>query len=103
VPATYASRVARFVVDETGQFRATREAGSFFAGYRDPDETLGEALLRDAARGPRDGGEPPLEPHEDDAPVLVTHLGVGLADLVFGEALRRAALERGVGTALPRG
>ncbi|MBA2488951.1 MAG: hypothetical protein H0V36_06440 [Chloroflexi bacterium] len=32
---------------------------------------------------------------------LVTHLGVGLADLVFADALRRAALEQGIGTLLP--
>jgi len=32
----------------------------------------------------------------------VTHLGVGLADLVFADAILRAAEARGIGTLLPR-
>jgi hypothetical protein len=32
--------------------------------------------------------------------VLITHLGVGLADVVFGDALLRAAAARGIGTVL---
>jgi hypothetical protein len=34
--------------------------------------------------------------------VVVTHLGVGLADLVFAEAIIAAAAERGLGLILPR-
>ena len=34
--------------------------------------------------------------------VLVTHLGVGLADVVFAHAVVRAAAERGIGTILER-
>ena len=34
--------------------------------------------------------------------VLVTHLGVGLADVVFGDAILRAAAARGLGTPIPR-
>ena len=34
--------------------------------------------------------------------VLVTHLGVGLADVVFGDAILRVAEERGLGTLLDR-
>jgi hypothetical protein len=32
----------------------------------------------------------------------VTHLGVGLADLVFGDAVVRRATELGLGALLPR-
>jgi hypothetical protein len=34
--------------------------------------------------------------------VLVTHLGVGLADVVFGAAILDTATERGIGTVLER-
>jgi hypothetical protein len=34
--------------------------------------------------------------------VLVSHLGVGLADLVFADAIARAAADRGLGIELPR-
>jgi hypothetical protein len=34
--------------------------------------------------------------------VVVTHLGVGLADLVFADAIVRAATSAGLGTTLPR-
>jgi hypothetical protein len=34
--------------------------------------------------------------------VLVTHLGVGLADLVFAEAILTTATTRDVGMLLPR-
>lgn len=91
--ATYASAgVARdaalFVVDERGQFLANRDAGQF-DGYPDPAATLGEAILADLGR-PAIGR------------VLVAHLGVGLADLVFGAAILGRAAERGLGTLLPR-
>lgn len=91
--ATYASaEVARdavlFVVDERGQFLANRDAGQF-DGYPDPAATLGEAILADLGR-PAIGR------------ILVSHLGVGLADLVFGAAILGRAAERGLGTLLPR-
>jgi len=90
--ATYAAaEVARdaalFLVDERGQFLANRGAG-LFDGYPDPAATLGEAIL---AGTPRPGGR-----------VLVTHLGVGLADVVFGRAILAAAESSGLGVALPR-
>ena len=34
--------------------------------------------------------------------VVVTHLGVGLADVVFGDAILHAAEELGLGILLPR-
>jgi hypothetical protein len=87
VPAAVAERASLFLTDDRGQFLATR-AGAVFAGYPDPDAMIGEAIM-DAT--PRPVGQ-----------VLVTHLGVGLADVVFGDAILRAAEARGLGTPLPR-
>jgi ornithine cyclodeaminase/alanine dehydrogenase-like protein (mu-crystallin family) len=91
--ATYvAASVARgaglFLVDHREQFLANRDAGNF-DGYPDPGATLGQAIV---AGTPRPTG----------GRVLVSHLGVGLADLVFGEAILRRALASGLGTPLPR-
>jgi ornithine cyclodeaminase/alanine dehydrogenase len=91
--ATYlAAEVARdavlFLVDDRGQFLANRAAG-LFEGYPDPTATLGEALLAGTAR-------------PDTGRVVVTHLGVGLADVVFGAAIVRRAEGLGLGTILPR-
>lgn len=91
--ATYcAAEVARdaalFLVDHREQFLANREAG-LFEGYPEPSATVGEALL---ARTPRPAS----------GRVVVTHLGVGLADLVFGDAIVRRAQELGLGVELPR-
>lgn len=90
--ATYcAAEVAReaalFLVDHRGQFLANRDAGNF-DGYPDPAATIGEAIL---AGTRRPAGR-----------VVVTHLGVGLADLVFADAIVRAAIAAGRGTTLPR-
>jgi ornithine cyclodeaminase/alanine dehydrogenase-like protein (mu-crystallin family) len=90
--ATYcAAEVARdaalFLVDDRAQFLANRDAGNF-DGYPDPHGMLGEALI--------DGRPRP------DGRVVVTHLGVGLADVVFGGAILAAAEARGLGTLLPR-
>jgi ornithine cyclodeaminase/alanine dehydrogenase len=91
--ATYCSaEVARdaalFLVDDRGQFLANRVAGAF-DDYPDPTATLGEALL-DGTRRPEYGR------------VVTTHLGVGLADVIFGSAILRRAEELGIGTLLPR-
>ena len=86
-PAALA-REALFVVDDRGQFLATR-TGPVFAGYPDPDATLGE-LLRGERPGERPGGR-----------ILVSHLGVGLADVVFGAAVLARAEELGLGRLLP--
>ena len=88
--ATYcAAEVARgaalFVVDHTAQFLANREIGNFDA-YPDPVAMIGEVLDRE-----RPGGR-----------VVATHLGTGLADVVFGSAILAAAEERGLGTILGR-
>ncbi len=87
VPAALATTAALFLVDHREQYRANLTADSF-AGYPDDPLTLGEALR---ARTPRPAGR-----------VLVTHLGVGLADVVFADAVLRAAEAQGIGTVLPR-
>jgi ornithine cyclodeaminase/alanine dehydrogenase-like protein (mu-crystallin family) len=95
VPVDYATfcsaRVARdadlFLVDERGQFLANRVAG-LFDDYPDPAATLGEAILSSTRR--------------PAGRVVVTHLGVGLADVVFGDAIVRRASELGLGRELPR-
>lgn len=89
--ATYcAAEVARdaalFLVDQREQFVANRDAG-LFDGYPDPTATIGEAIVGGIAR-PANGR------------VVVTHLGVGLADLVFADAILRRATEAGLGTVL---
>ncbi len=88
VAAAVARDAALFVVDERAQFLANRDAGAF-DGYPDPPATLGEAIVAKTDR-PSQGR------------VVVTHLGVGLADLVFGDAIVRLAAERGLGVLLPR-
>jgi ornithine cyclodeaminase/alanine dehydrogenase len=82
--ADVARRAALFLVDERAQFLANRDAGAF-DGYPDPTATLGEAILNGIERPA--GGR-----------VVVTHLGVGLADLVFGDAILRRASDAGIGT-----
>lgn len=85
--ASLARDAALFVVDERAQFLANRDAG-LFEGYPDPATTLGEGLL---AQAPRPDGR-----------VLVSHLGVGLADVVFARAILAAVERSGRGTILPR-
>lgn len=90
--ATYcAGEVAReaalFIVDHRQQFLANRDAGNF-DGYPDPAATIGEAILAGTAR--------------PKGRVVITHLGVGLADLVFADAVVRAATEAGLGATLDR-
>jgi ornithine cyclodeaminase/alanine dehydrogenase len=98
--ATYASaelarEVGRFVVDDRDQFLAYREAG-YFDGYPKPDRTMGEELAADASRGRGD------MLRDSRLPALVTHLGVGLADVLFADAIRRRAERLSVGVELTR-
>jgi ornithine cyclodeaminase/alanine dehydrogenase-like protein (mu-crystallin family) len=94
VPVDYAmycaAEVARdaalFLVDQREQFLANRDAGQF-DDYPDPTATIGEAIVRGIPR-PATGR------------VVVSHLGVGLADLVFADAIVRRATEAGLGTVL---
>lgn len=112
VPAALATDAALFVVDEVGQFRANREAG-LFAGYPDPAGIIGEWLdplapLASPGVGQertdgedRADGEEPARESAHQGRILVTHLGVGLADIIFADALVRAAERRGIGVELP--
>ncbi len=88
VAADVARTAGLFLTDERAQFAANREAG-LFDGYPDPQASMGEAILAGTPR-PAHGR------------VLVTHLGTGLADLVFADAVLRAAATLGRGTILPR-
>jgi ornithine cyclodeaminase/alanine dehydrogenase len=87
VSAATARSAALFLVDDRGQFLANRDAGQF-DGYPDPSATLGEAILAGTAR--------------PDGRVVVTHLGVGLADVIFAAAIVERAAQAGLGTVLPR-
>jgi ornithine cyclodeaminase/alanine dehydrogenase-like protein (mu-crystallin family) len=103
------AREAFFVVDDRDQFLATR-AGAVFAGYPDPDATIGELLSGESpvAGGTVAGGDAAaagsgqaggVRPRRR---VLVTHLGVGLADVVFASAILERAAKLGLGRLLPR-
>ncbi|MEJ7748790.1 MAG: NAD(P)-binding domain-containing protein, partial [Candidatus Limnocylindrales bacterium] len=84
VAPSVARQAALFVVDDRGQFQAGRDGG-LFDGYPDPAMTLGEVILAGVGR-PGSGR------------VVVSHLGVGLADLVFADAILRRAEAVGLGT-----
>jgi ornithine cyclodeaminase/alanine dehydrogenase-like protein (mu-crystallin family) len=87
VSAAVAREAALFLVDDRRQFLANRDAGQF-DGYPVPGGTLGEAILDGTPRPP-------------SGRVVVTHLGVGLADVIFGDAILRRAEAAGLGTMLP--
>jgi ornithine cyclodeaminase/alanine dehydrogenase-like protein (mu-crystallin family) len=86
VAPAVASGAALFLVDERGQFEANRDAGQF-DGYPAPTATLGEAILA-------------ATPRPEHGRVLVTHLGVGLADVIFGAAIVERAETLGIGRLL---
>ncbi|HSL97089.1 MAG TPA: hypothetical protein VK831_00830 [Candidatus Deferrimicrobiaceae bacterium] len=85
--AKVAEAAALFLVDQREQYLYNRETGNF-DGYPNPHATIGEAIL---AGTRRPAGR-----------VVLTHLGVGLADLVFADAIVRAATAAGHGTILER-
>ena len=86
--AEVARDAALFLTDERSQFLANRDAGQF-DGYPDPTATIGEAIL--------EGLQVP-----DHGRFVVSHLGVGLADVIFADAILRRAEALGLGTELPR-
>jgi ornithine cyclodeaminase/alanine dehydrogenase len=94
--AALAREVGTFVVDDRTQFLAYRDGGHF-DDFPDPTATLGEMLDLRAA------GES-VVPIESGTrlPALVNHLGVGLADVVFADAITRRAEELGTGQILTR-
>jgi len=85
VPASLVRSAGLFLVDHHEQYLANLTE-TIFAGYPDDPLTVGEAIR---AAVPRPHGR-----------VVVTHLGVGLADLVFADAVLRVAEARGIGTLL---
>ncbi len=85
--AAVARDAALFLVDQREQYLYNRETGNF-DDYPDPQATIGEAILAGTSR--------------PSGRVVVTHLGVGLADLVFADAIVRAALAAGRGAVLQR-
>jgi ornithine cyclodeaminase/alanine dehydrogenase-like protein (mu-crystallin family) len=87
VPASLARHSRLFLTDDRGQYLANRTK-TRFVGYPEPSAMIGEAI---AEGTPRPEGR-----------VLVTHLGVGLADVVFAHAIVQSAAERGLGTILER-
>ena len=84
--ASVAREASLFLVDDRGQFLANRDAGQF-DDYPDPSATIGEAILAGTLRPPT-------------GRVVVTHLGVGLSDVVFADAIVRRAEAAGLGTLL---
>jgi ornithine cyclodeaminase/alanine dehydrogenase-like protein (mu-crystallin family) len=89
VPGSVVATSSRFLVDDIGQFEANRTATQF-VGYPPVDGSIGQALLGQAP-SPRASG-----------PVVVNHLGVGLADVVFADAIVKRATALGLGTDLAR-
>ena len=89
IPAEFARSSRQFLTDDVAQLLGARH-GTVFAGYPDPDATIGQALL----------GQAP--PARADGPLYVNHLGVGLADVVFATAIVERALAAGAGLELPR-
>jgi ornithine cyclodeaminase/alanine dehydrogenase-like protein (mu-crystallin family) len=87
VPASVAKGAALFLTDDREQYLANRTETQF-VGYPEPAATIGEAI---AAGAPRPEGR-----------VLISHLGAGLADVVFGDAILRLAEAEGIGTILER-
>ena len=85
--ADVARGAALFLVDDREQFLANRDAG-LFDGYPDPTAMLGEAFLAGTPR-PASGR------------VVATHLGVGLADVIFASAVLERAESLGLGVELP--
>jgi ornithine cyclodeaminase len=94
--AALAREVGTFVVDDRAQFLAYRDAG-YFDDFPEPTATLGELLDAQAA------GQP-FQPSEGShrLPALVNHLGVGLADVILADAIRRRAEDIGAGQILTR-
>jgi ornithine cyclodeaminase/alanine dehydrogenase-like protein (mu-crystallin family) len=89
VPEAVVRRSGLFLTDDVAQFEATR-SDKIFAGYASPDASIGNALLGNAVSMRGDG------------PTVVTHLGVGLADVVFADAIYRQAYQMHLGTELAR-
>ena len=94
--AALAREVGAFVVDDRAQFVAYHASG-YFDDYPEPTATMGEILNAQASGQANQhiAGTARL-------PALVTHLGVGLADVLFADAISRRADQLGAGQVLER-
>ena len=90
VPAAVAAGARTFLSDDIGQFEATRN-DTVFAGYPQPGRVDWAGALCGHAPALRERG-----------PIVVNHLGVGLADVVFADAIVRRAVDMDLGMELPR-
>jgi ornithine cyclodeaminase/alanine dehydrogenase-like protein (mu-crystallin family) len=87
--AAVARDASLFLTDDIGQFLANRDAGQF-DGFPEPQASIGSAILSGTSR--------PAAP----ARVVAVPLGIGLADLVFADAIDQQATAAGLGTILAR-
>ncbi len=87
--AEVADSASVFLVDELAGFRNSCEEGRF-SGFPEPSGTIGSRLQSGA-----DG-------HTEERAV-VAHLGMGLTDVLFADAIARTARSMGVGLELPAG
>jgi ornithine cyclodeaminase/alanine dehydrogenase-like protein (mu-crystallin family) len=87
VPASVAAGASLFLVDHLEQYLANRTSTTF-RDYPTEAITIGEAIRAETER--------------PSGRVLITHLGVGLADVVFADAVLRTAESAGIGMVLPR-
>jgi ornithine cyclodeaminase/alanine dehydrogenase-like protein (mu-crystallin family) len=86
VSAEIARTATLFLVDEPQGYENMRDEGRFH-GYPRAHGTIGDAII---AGTPWPGGH-----------VLVSHLGMGLTDIVFAQAILRRATKLGLGIDLP--
>jgi ornithine cyclodeaminase/alanine dehydrogenase-like protein (mu-crystallin family) len=93
-----ASMAPLLVVDDRAQFLAYRAAG-YFGGYPDPTLTIGD-LFRGNAKETAERAW--IADGDHEGPIVVAHLGVGTADILFANEVLRTAEERGIGSILPR-
>jgi ornithine cyclodeaminase/alanine dehydrogenase-like protein (mu-crystallin family) len=95
VPVDYAtycsaevvSEADLFLTDHVQQFEAARTAG-LFEGWPSASASMGEALIRGVSR--------------PSGIVVVAHLGAGLVDLVFANAIAKEASRTGLGLIIKR-
>lgn len=87
--AATAREAGLFLTDDIGQFAANRASGQF-DGFPDPTDSIGSAILAGTPRPPT-----PVR-------VVAVPLGIGLADLVFADAILERARAAGLGMVLPR-
>jgi ornithine cyclodeaminase/alanine dehydrogenase-like protein (mu-crystallin family) len=86
VSAELANSATVFLVDEPAGYANLRSEGRF-QGFPDPDGTIGDALIANT--------------RWSQGRFLVCHLGMGLTDVLFAEAVLERAVEIGAGVQLP--